>query len=54
MLLEAENLFDHVLELKLQTAIASNRLIRLDNPIVNDKLASMHQQLMTVINESEQ
>lgn len=41
MLLEIQQMHDDVLEHKVNVAISSNRLTRLDNPIVHDKLRSL-------------
>lgn len=41
MLLEAQRMWDAVLESKVNMAISSNRLTRLDNPIVHDKLRAL-------------
>ncbi|KAK9828458.1 hypothetical protein WJX72_000108 [[Myrmecia] bisecta] len=41
MLLEAQRLTDEIMEYRVQVAITRNRLRRLDNPIMNDKLKSL-------------
>ena len=41
MLRETQNMQDEALELKVAVAILGNRMIRLDNPIVNGKLSAM-------------
>lgn len=41
MFLECQKMHDEVLEVKVQAAITSNKLLRIDNPIMNDKLASL-------------
>jgi hypothetical protein len=38
MLMETQKMQDEVMELKVLTAIAANRMTRLDNPILNAKL----------------
>lgn len=48
MLLEIEQMHDDVLEHKVNVAISSNRLTRLDNPIVHDKLKSLKRQAETI------
>ena len=44
MMLEAQKMMDGALELKVLTAISANRLTRLDNPIMNSKLAALQRQ----------
>ena len=44
MLLEVQQMHDDVLEYKVDLAISSNRLTRLDNPILHDKLKSLKRQ----------
>lgn len=44
MLLEIQQMHDDVLEHKVNVAISSNRLTRLDNPIIHDKLKSLKRQ----------
>ena len=41
MLLEAQKMTDEALGLACQAAVLSNRLIRIDNPIVSAQLADM-------------
>lgn len=48
MLLEIQQMHDNVLEHKVNVAISSNRLTRLDNPIVHDKLKSLKRQAETI------
>ncbi len=48
MLFEVQQMHDDILECKVDVAISSNRLTRLDNPIVHDKLRSLKQQAETV------
>jgi hypothetical protein len=42
MLLEAQGMQERVLELRVQSAITSNRLVRLNNPATSRKLATLH------------
>lgn len=42
MLLEAQGMQERVLELRVQAAITSNRLVRLNNPATARKLATLH------------
>ena len=44
MLLDVQQMHDDILECKVDVAISSNRLTRLDNPIVHDKLKSLKRQ----------
>ena len=44
MLRETEKMQDEALELKVAAAIVSNRMIRLDNPIINSRLTAMKAQ----------
>ncbi len=48
MLFEVQQMHDDILECKVDVAISSNRLTRLDNPIVHDKLRSLKRQAETV------
>ena len=48
MLLEVQQMHDDILECKVDVAISSNRLTRLDNPIVHDKLRSLKRQAEVV------
>lgn len=48
MLLEIQQMHDDVLEHKVNVAISSNRLTRLDNPIIHDKLKSLKRQAETI------
>lgn len=41
MMLEAQKMRDGVMELRVLTAIAANRMTRLDNPIMNNKLMAL-------------
>lgn len=41
MLMETQEMMDEAMELKVLTAIAANRMTRLDNPIMNAKLIAM-------------
>ncbi|BDA47783.1 hypothetical protein COCOBI_11-0400 [Coccomyxa sp. Obi] len=41
MMLEAQKMMDEALELNVLTAISANRLVRLDNPIMNAKLMAL-------------
>ncbi len=41
MMLETQQLQDEVMLVRVQTAIASNHMTRLDNPIIRDKLAAL-------------
>lgn len=50
MLLEIQQMHDDVLEHKVNVAISSNRLTRLDNPIVHDKLRSLKRQAEMIFN----
>ncbi len=43
-MLEAQKMRDGALELTVLTAIAANRLTRLDNPIMNNKLATLQRE----------
>jgi hypothetical protein len=43
MLLETQKMSDETLELHMLAAMAGNRVLRMDNPIVNTKLAAMHE-----------
>ena len=49
MLLEIQQMHDDVLEHRVSVAISSNRLTRLDNPIVYDKLRSLKKQAETIV-----
>ena len=44
MLLEVQQMHDDILECKVDVAISSNRLTRVDNPMVHDKLKSLKRQ----------
>lgn len=44
MMLEIERMHDEVLECRVDVAISSNRLTRLDNPIVHDKLRALRRE----------
>ena len=48
MLLKVQQMHDDVLEHKVNVAISSNRLTRLDNPIIHDKLKSLKRQAETI------
>ena len=48
MLFEVQQMHDDILECKVDVAISSNQLTRLDNPLVHDKLRSLKQQAETV------
>ena len=52
MLREVQQMHDAVLEYKVDVAISSNRLSRLDNPIVHDKLRSLKKQAELVFQSS--
>lgn len=52
MLREVQQMHDAVLEYKVDVAISSNRLTRLDNPIVHDKLRSLKKQAELVFQSS--
>jgi hypothetical protein len=41
MMLEAQKMRDGAMELRVLTAIAANRMTRLDNPIMNNKLMAL-------------
>ena len=44
MLLETELMRDEVLDLRVRLAINNNRLVRLDNPIVADRIGQLQQE----------
>ena len=48
MLFEVQQMHDDILECKVDVAISGNRLTRLDNPMMHDKLRSLKQQAETV------
>jgi hypothetical protein len=48
MLFEVQQMHDDILECKVDVAISSNQLTRLDNPIVHGKLRSLKRQAETV------
>jgi len=48
MLFEVQQMHDDILECKVDAAISSNWLTRLDNPLVHDKLRSLKRQAETV------
>ncbi|DBA81842.1 TPA: hypothetical protein ACH3X1_007561 [Trebouxia sp. C0004] len=52
MLFEVQQMHDDILECKVDVAISSNRLTRLDNPIVHDKLRSLKRQAEKVFQAS--
>lgn len=52
MLLEVQQMHDDVLEQKVNVAISSNRLTRLDNPIVHDKLRRLKRQAEMIFQSS--
>lgn len=41
MMLDAEKMHDEAMLLKVQAAVVSNRMLRLDNPIMNDRLKAL-------------
>eukprot|EP00198_Chlamydomonas_reinhardtii_P000792 XP_001690127.1 predicted protein [Chlamydomonas reinhardtii] len=41
MLLEAQAMRDEVLDLRVQAALTSNRLVRLDNPMLRDRISRL-------------
>ena len=45
MVLEAQAMQEEVLQLRVRTAINSNRLVRLHNPVTANQLATLHQAL---------
>jgi hypothetical protein len=49
--LELDEMHVKTLALRVQTAINGNRLVRLDNPIVNSKMDSLQQQLEDMMRE---
>ena len=51
MLMDAQNMHDEVLELKVRTAVLGNRLVRLDNPITNQKLALLSSRAAELLNK---
>ena len=46
---ELDQMLTQTLELRVQTAISGNRLIRLDNPIVLSKLQSLHESMTSLM-----
>ncbi len=52
MRLEAEEMQAKMLELRVQTAINANRLVRLDNPIVFSRLDTLQAELEALMQES--
>ena len=51
MMLEVQRMHDEVLECKADVAISSNRLTRLDNPIVHDKLRTLRREAEQAVQE---
>ena len=54
MLLEVQRMHDEILECKVDVAISSNRLTRLDNPIVHDKLKALKQAAEDALQSAEE
>lgn len=54
MLLETQKMSDEALELHVMAAMAGNRVLRMDNPIVNGKLAAMHAQIDALLGPAEE
>ena len=54
VLLEVQQMHDDVLEYKVNVAISSNRLTRLDNPIVHDQLKCLKRQMELVFESAEE
>ena len=54
MLLEVQRMHDEVEECKLDVTISSNRLTRLDNPIVHDKLKALKREAEEAIKGCEE
>ncbi len=53
MMLEAQKMMDEALELNVLTAISANRLVRLDNPIMNAKLMALKREAEELFNSEE-
>ena len=51
MRLELEAMHFQTLELRVQAAIAGNRAVRLDNPIIAARMASLHETLLELLQE---
>lgn len=51
MRLELEAMHFQTLELRVQAAIAGNRAVRLDNPIVAARMASLRESLLEMLRE---
>ena len=51
MRLDLEAMHLQALELRVQAAIAGNRLVRLDNPVIAAKMASLHESLLEMLLE---
>ncbi|CAL8469754.1 g9296 [Coccomyxa elongata] len=53
MMLETQKMMDEALELNVLTAISANRLVRLDNPIINAKLMALKREAEELFNSEE-
>ncbi len=48
MILESQSMREEVMELRVKAALASNRLVRLDSPMLRDRVAALRQQAAAV------
>ncbi len=53
MVLETEQMQDEVLEMRTRAAISHNKLVRLDNPIVANKIRTLSQQAEQALAEMQ-
>lgn len=53
MYIKSQDLHDSVLDLKVRAAMLANRLVRLDNPITNSKLAELDARAKSLIQLSK-
>ncbi|GLI60608.1 hypothetical protein VaNZ11_002755, partial [Volvox africanus] len=54
MILEAQAMRDQALELRVQSAVLSNRLVRLDNPVLRDRITAAKAEAMALLHANEQ
>lgn len=53
MLLDVQRMQDDVLELRVKVAVNANKLVRLDNPIVNNKLRCLKRKAEEALGREE-
>lgn len=51
MHVEAQQMREQLIDLRVAAALASSRLVRVDNPVLHDKLADLRAKAMRVMQE---